>query len=61
MNEAPRQQSREMKAVMHELREEHGDAPDAQSATPQQEEQVSPEEFEKDSTRNEQQRGAEGR
>ncbi|HSO98858.1 MAG TPA: hypothetical protein VLP43_07890 [Solirubrobacteraceae bacterium] len=52
MNEAPRQQSPEMEAVKQEIREEHGDAADATSATPQEQEQVSPEEFEKDPARN---------
>jgi hypothetical protein len=52
MNEAPRPQSPEMEAVKHEVREEHGDAADATSATPRAEEQVSPEEFDKDPARN---------
>jgi hypothetical protein len=52
MNEAPRQQSPEMEAVKDEIREEHGDAAVATSATPREEEQVSPEEFEKDPARN---------
>jgi hypothetical protein len=49
MNEAPRQPS---EAVKHEIREEHGEAAEATSATPQAEDQVSPEEFEKDPARN---------
>jgi hypothetical protein len=52
MNEAPRPQSIGMEAVKHEVREEHGEAADATSATPPEEEQVSPEEFEKDPARN---------
>jgi hypothetical protein len=48
MNEAPRQQSPEMETVKDEIRDEHGDAPNAPSATPQEEEQVSAEEFEND-------------
>ena len=39
MNETPRQQS---EAVKHEIREEHGDAAEATSATPQAQDQVSP-------------------
>jgi hypothetical protein len=45
MNEAPGQQSPEVEAVKHEIRDEHGDAANAPSATPQQEEQTSPETF----------------
>ena len=52
MHEAPRQQSPEMEAVKHEIRDEHGDAADAPSATRKEEEQVSPEELEKDPARN---------
>ena len=52
MNEPTRAQSPEVEAVKREMREEHGDAADAPSATPQEEEQVSPEEFEKDPARN---------
>lgn len=48
MNEAPRPQSPEMEGVKHEIREEHGEAADATSATAQDEEQVSPEDFEND-------------
>jgi hypothetical protein len=49
MNETPRQQS---EAVKHEIREEHGDAAEATSATPQAQDQVSPGEFENDPARN---------
>ena len=52
MNEAPRQQSPEMEAIKEEIREEHGDAAVATSATPQEQQQVRPEEFENDPARN---------
>jgi hypothetical protein len=52
MNEAPRQPSPEMEAVKDEIREEHGDAANAPSATSQEAEQVSPEELEEDPARN---------
>jgi hypothetical protein len=45
MNETPRQQS---EAVKHEIREEHGDAAEATTATPQAQDHVSPGEFESD-------------
>jgi hypothetical protein len=52
MTEAPGQPSPEVEAVKHEIRDEHGDAADAPSATPQQDEHVSPEELEKDPAHN---------
>ena len=52
MNEAPGQQSPEMQAIKHEIREAHGGTADATSVPPQEEEQVIAEEFEKDPARN---------
>jgi hypothetical protein len=49
MSEAPQQES---EAVKHEIRDEHGDAAEARSATPPPEDEVSPEEFENDPARN---------
>jgi hypothetical protein len=52
MNEAPREQSPGTEAVKEEIRDEHGDAATAPAATAQEEEQLSPEEFEEDPARN---------
>jgi hypothetical protein len=51
MNEA-HQQSPEIEPVKQEIRDEHGDAPNAPSATPQEEQQVSPAEIENDPAHN---------
>jgi hypothetical protein len=53
MNEAPLEQDPGTEVVKDEIRDEHGDAAIAPSATPQEDdEQVSPEEFEEDPARN---------